>query len=96
MSIPILPIFHDTVRCTVNAEKYKNYDVYVYELMEGTISEKDKNGLKEMIDEANLKSLILQLIEGLDQLKGDGWEYFSFRSKPSFFPRIFPFCALEP
>ena len=50
-------------------EKYKNYDVYVYELMEGTISEKDENGLKEMIDEANLKSLILQLIEGLDQLE---------------------------
>ena len=37
--------------------------------MDGSLSDKDVNGVKEMIDDTNVKSLILQLMDGLEQLK---------------------------
>ena len=41
----------------------KKYDVYVVELMDGNLSDKD------MIDESNVESVIMQLLDGLSQLK---------------------------
>ena len=41
----------------------RKYDVYVVELMEGNISDKD------VIDESNVGSVVMQLLDGLSQLE---------------------------
>ena len=64
-----------------NTDTCRNYDVYVYELMDGSISDKDKNGVKEMIDDTNIKSLILQLIDGLGQLKNSDLSHNDIKPK---------------
>ena len=50
----------------------KNFDVFVTELMDGNLSEKDKNKFKKDIDVFLVQSIIVQLLDGLDQLEKSG------------------------
>ena len=53
----------------IKSKSVRNYDVFVTRLMEGSISVKDKNEIESMINLDQIKSMILQLIDGLGQLK---------------------------
>ena len=47
----------------------KSYDIYVTELMDGNISGKDENGFKEATERRKILSIVLQLMNGLEQLE---------------------------
>ena len=47
----------------------KHYDVFVTELLDGSLSEKDESSCKNKIEVRLVKKMIQQLIDGLDQLE---------------------------
>ena len=50
----------------------KQYDVFVTELLDGSLSEKDKNELKREIDVLLAEKMIQQLLDGLNKLEKSG------------------------
>ena len=50
----------------------KKFDVFVTELMDGSLSQKDKSEFKNKLDVFDVKSIIEQLMDGLYQLEKSG------------------------